>query len=271
MCNIAAVKLVPYQHNRRTQVECIVWEEGDTKRQKFSICLIKHFHEDVWGSGCTVPPILDLGTRWRWLISFTVRLLYPRGNSPYRTHWKGGRVGPRASLDAVNRNISCPCLESNPGRPADHMPSLYWLSHPGSLRMECFDTAGRESESYITTDAQPASLSWNKAPIWCLRPDLYYCQTVAGLLMWGVLSDKRTGLSFTIVAGHRKRSHSRVRVPWDSRPYFTVSDSRLAFSSSPKNRRATVEVFDPASMREEKVIWGEDNHITSRLIKRTVH
>jgi hypothetical protein len=43
---------------------------------------------------------------------------------------------------------------------------------------------------------QSANLSWNKAPIWGLRPDLYYCQTVAGLLMWGALSDDRTDLSF---------------------------------------------------------------------------
>jgi hypothetical protein len=41
-----------------------------------------------------------------------------------------------------------------------------------------------------------ASPPWNKAPIWGLRPDLYYCQTVAGLLMWGALSDERTSLSF---------------------------------------------------------------------------
>jgi hypothetical protein len=45
-----------------------------------------------------------------------------------------------------------------------------------------------ESESYVTTDGQPASLSWNKAPIWGLRPDFCYCQTVVGLLMWGSLS-----------------------------------------------------------------------------------
>jgi hypothetical protein len=72
-----------------------------------------------------------------------------------------------------------------------------------------------ESESYVTTDGQSASLSWNKAPIWCLRPDLYYCRTVAGLFMWGVLSDERAVLSFTAAAGPRQRSHSRVRVPWD--------------------------------------------------------
>jgi hypothetical protein len=103
------------------------------------------------------------------------------------------------------------------------------------------------AESYNTTDGQSASLSWNKTPIWGLRPDLDYCQTVASWLMWGVLSDERTGLSFTIAAGSRQRSHSRVRVPRNSRPYFTVSDSRLPFSSPPTSRRVTVEVFHPAS------------------------
>jgi hypothetical protein len=53
--------------------------------------------------------------------------------------------------------------------------------------------------------------------------------TAAGLLMRGALPDERTGLSFTISAGPRQRSYSRVRVPWESRPYFTVSDSRLHF------------------------------------------
>jgi hypothetical protein len=32
-----------------------------------------------------------------------------------------------------------------------------------------------------------------------LSPDLYYCQTVACLLMWDALSDERTGLSFARV------------------------------------------------------------------------
>jgi hypothetical protein len=46
-----------------------------------------------------------------------------------------------------------------------------------------------------------------------------------------------------------KCSLSRVRVPWDSRSYFTVSDLRLPFSSPPTTRRVTMEVFDPASTR----------------------
>jgi hypothetical protein len=97
------------------------------------------------------------------------------------------------------------------------------------------------------TDGQSASLSWNKSPIWGLRSDLCYCQTVAGLLIWGALSDERTGLYLTITAGPRQRSHSRVRVPWRSGPYVTVSDSRLPFPSPPTTRR---EVFDPASTRD---------------------
>jgi hypothetical protein len=32
-----------------------------------------------------------------------------------------------------------------------------------------------ESESYVMTDGQSASLSWNKAPIWGLRPDFDRC------------------------------------------------------------------------------------------------
>jgi hypothetical protein len=108
----------------------------------------------------------------------------------------------------------------------------------------------RQSLSYVTTDGQSASLSWNKAPIWGLRPDFCYCQTITGLWMWGALSDERTGLSFTTAAGPGQSSHSRVRVPWDSRLYFIVSHLRPSFSSPPTTRRATVEVFDPAS------IWG---------------
>jgi hypothetical protein len=105
----------------------------------------------------------------------------------------------------------------------------------------------RISESYITTDRQSASLSWNKAPIWGLQPDFYYCQTVVGLLMWGALSDERTSMTFTIAADPHQHRHSRVRVPWDSCPCFTLSDLRLPFLSPPTTRRAMVELFDPSS------------------------
>jgi hypothetical protein len=79
--------------------------------------------------------------------------------------------------------------------------------------------------SILCYDRQSVSLSANTAPIWGLRPDFYYCQTVAGLLMWGALSIEMTDVSFTVTAGPRQRSHSQIRVPWDSRPYFLLSQS----------------------------------------------
>jgi hypothetical protein len=76
--------------------------------------------------------------------------------------------------------------------------------------------------------------------------------TTTFLLLWdscrfvdlSALSDERTGLSFTISAGPLQRSHSRVRGLWDSRPYFTVSDSRLSglrwrYSTPPPHRIVT--------------------------------
>jgi hypothetical protein len=83
------------------------------------------------------------------------------------------------------------------------------------------------------------------------------------------------GPSFTVAAGPRQRSHSQARVPWDSWPHFTVSDSRLPKPRGsghidipqeqgspvippgtwfPFRRRATVEVFDPASPLESPVM-----------------
>jgi hypothetical protein len=48
-------------------------------------------------SGCVDPRILDLGTDWRWVVSFTHLPLYPW----YR--WTEGRVGPRTGLDDMER------------------------------------------------------------------------------------------------------------------------------------------------------------------------
>jgi hypothetical protein len=72
------------------------------------------------------------------------------------------------------------------------------------------------------------------------RPDLYFCHRVAGVLMWGALSDERTGLSLTFAAGPHQCSHFRVRVPRVPWPYFTVSDSRL-----PQNWRARSPYISP--------------------------
>jgi hypothetical protein len=38
-----------------------------------------HAMEAYWGSGGTDPRILDLGSRWRWMVSFTL----PPGKEPW--------------------------------------------------------------------------------------------------------------------------------------------------------------------------------------------
>jgi hypothetical protein len=76
------------------------------------------------------------------------------------------------------------------------------------------------------TDGQSANLSWCRVSILGPRSHFCYCQTVAGLLLWGVFSDERTGLSFKTAAGPRQCSHSRGRIPRNSSSYFTVLGSR---------------------------------------------
>jgi hypothetical protein len=46
---------------------------------KLSLCLTKyHAMKTYWRSWSIAPRILNLGTRWRWVVSFTPRPFYPR-------------------------------------------------------------------------------------------------------------------------------------------------------------------------------------------------
>jgi hypothetical protein len=108
-----------------------------SKKVKLSLCLTNQAlrHEGVWGSGCIDPHFFDLGTSWRWVVSFTPLPLYPRGKSPPpSTNWIGGWVDPRADLDDVEERkfLTLPWLELQPlGLPA-RSQSLYRLRYPGS-------------------------------------------------------------------------------------------------------------------------------------------
>jgi hypothetical protein len=76
------------------------------------------------GSGGTTSIIHSLNTRRRWVHSLTHQLLYPQGQY-LGIHWIGGEwVGPKSSLDPLEkRTISCPSKIKPP-----------FLSHPtGSL------------------------------------------------------------------------------------------------------------------------------------------
>jgi hypothetical protein len=100
---------------------------------------------------------------------------------------------------------------------------LPFSSPPTTLRaaVEVFDPASTrgnltdysEFEFYVTTDGQPASLSWHKRPSGAYDQIFITCVTVTVLFLWGALSDERPGLSFVYAAGPRQRSHFLVRVP----------------------------------------------------------
>jgi hypothetical protein len=47
--------------------------------------------KDVWKSGGAAPCIINLGTGWRRVVSFTPRLLYPQERAP-DTHLIGSLV-----------------------------------------------------------------------------------------------------------------------------------------------------------------------------------
>jgi hypothetical protein len=99
----------------------------------------------------------------------------------------------------------------SPGFAKQIMFSLFMLQQLSHLNDRKLDrgkiyASRSQSQNYVTTDGQSGSLSWNKAPIWGSRPDLYYCQMVAGLLMWNALSDDRTGRAFARVTVSSNKS-----------------------------------------------------------------
>jgi hypothetical protein len=58
--------------------------KGKKVQVKLSLCLSKHHTtKTYWESGGIAPRILDPSARWRWMVSFTPRPLYPQGKSPW--------------------------------------------------------------------------------------------------------------------------------------------------------------------------------------------
>jgi hypothetical protein len=72
--------------------------------------------ETYWGSGGISPRILDLGTRWRWIVSFTARPRYPQGKSPLpRTHWRKLQIQleePCFSNSPLKNSVPCYPLQT---------------------------------------------------------------------------------------------------------------------------------------------------------------
>jgi hypothetical protein len=64
-----------------------------------------HFMKGYSGSGGIAPRILDLGTRLRWVVSFTPRSFYPQGKSPwYALDRRLGGPQSRSGRDGEEKN-----------------------------------------------------------------------------------------------------------------------------------------------------------------------
>jgi hypothetical protein len=101
--------------------------------------------------------LLDLGTRWRWVVRITpCRFIH--GERAPRHPLDGRLSGPQSQSGRYGEQKSCSCGESNPGLPA-HRPSLHRLSYPGcynlnkrleirSPRSDVIYTASREGRCW---------------------------------------------------------------------------------------------------------------------------
>jgi hypothetical protein len=134
-----------------------------------------------------------------------------------------------------------------------------WRISPKNLSLPVTDFS--ESEPYVTTDGQSAGLSWNKAPILALLSDS--CGFVdVGRSLWR----EDGSVVYNCCWSSPAQSFSSPS-PVALVTIFNVSDLRLPFSSPPMIRRATVEVFDPASTREWLQCTNELHFITSTGIE----
>jgi hypothetical protein len=80
------------------------------KKVKLSLYLTKHHAiRAYWGSEGIAPRILDLGTRWRGVISFPLRPLYPQGKSPcYPLDRRLGGPQNRSGRGGEEKNSQAP-------------------------------------------------------------------------------------------------------------------------------------------------------------------
>jgi hypothetical protein len=131
---------------------------------------------------------------------------------------------------------------------------LFWL--PTELRCTplCFfnshsDLRERERESHCDWRSVSQSVSLSVEPNLRLMTRYLLLFDSYGLVSVGRPLWREDGSVSCICCWPLPVQSFSGQVPWDSRPYFTVSNLRFSFSSPPTTRRVTVKVFDPASTR----------------------
>jgi hypothetical protein len=108
---------------------------------------------------------------WPWKYMVNCQLHEPAAlrETTRGTHWTGGQMEPRATLDTVqHRKTSCSCWEWNPSC-SSHSLLLYRLSYPGHIKYLLFASAEellqfihqhmhRWAKARVAVQDQPATL-----------------------------------------------------------------------------------------------------------------
>jgi hypothetical protein len=136
----------------------------DKIKVKLFLCLTKHnATKTYWRNGGIALCILNLGTTWRWVVSFMPRPLYPQGKSPWYPLDRrlGGSQSRSGGVDEEKECHHDPCQKSNPGRPACSLVST--LSELlGCYEFSDFITRRLTSVSWVMVlEAYVATISEN--------------------------------------------------------------------------------------------------------------
>jgi hypothetical protein len=143
--------------------------------------------------------------------------------------------------------VNC-CWSSQQSHPWFWLPQDSWLWESCNSSKLTWQS---QIQCCVTIDGESTSLPWCQAwsalvssLIWGPNTS-FLLLSVLVLSIWGTLSDKRIGLSFTIVPGPHQCSHYWIWVPQDSIPYFTVSESRLRQPRGPSLQEYSGTVTPP--------------------------
>jgi hypothetical protein len=157
---------------RTTQASRNMWKHAWTSFSKGkAVPVLNYLSAIPWrrmGEWRYSSTILDLDTRWSWVVSFTPRPLYPEEKA-HSTYWIRGVVGPKTIWTLWRGEKSCPCRESNPSRPVRRYTD--WAT-PGPI----FRVGNRDSSFYRDIDNCLPDLTARHRIGWYKgnTPDMYF-------------------------------------------------------------------------------------------------
>jgi hypothetical protein len=103
LCEVQCWKMYPFLQNALwLKISHVVFYCYVSQISLYKVKVVPVLHqvsrqEEVWGSRGTAPRILNLGTTWRWVVSFTPRPLYHRERA-HGDRLIGSWVVPKAGL-----------------------------------------------------------------------------------------------------------------------------------------------------------------------------